>query len=211
MGSLLCRGFCSAGNDGGDVMAAVKITCGHCGKRSEKRACDVARARKAGLNIYCNRRCAGLARRCGKTKAQRAVEKAAYDRKYRAKNLAAIKAKKSIYFKKTYDPVAAAVVRKRNMPRHIAYCRRPEYRAWKTVYDKQHRAKKFFGAFAEVAMLTNDLNRAIKERMTNAEIRWQNKTANKTQFRDWESKGEKRTDARPRQRAGSDDHRASHG
>ena len=176
----------------------VPITCAHCGKRSNKRRCDVLRAREAGLNIYCNRRCSGLGRRCGKTKAQRVKEKAKYDADYRAKNRAMLKAKKAAYFQRTYDPVAAAVERKKNMPRHIEYCRRPEYRAWKTIYDRQHLAKKKYGPFAEVAMLTHDLNHEIKQRMTNAEIKWKNETANKAQFRDREGQGEKRTDPRPR-------------
>lgn len=179
-------------------MKYATIKCGYCEKRAKRLARDVQRARKVGLNIYCNRRCAGMGRRCGKTKAQRVAEKAAYDLEYRAKNLASISAKKAAYFKRTYDPVAAAVDRKKRMPRHVEYCRRPEYRAKKTIYDKQHRATKFFGPFAEVAMLTNDLNREIKERASNYEIRRQNETGNKTQNRDRESKGEKRTDPRPR-------------
>ncbi len=192
-------------------MKLATITCHHCRKRAKRRAIDVARARKAGLNIYCNRRCAGLGRRCGKTKAQRVKEKAVYDAQYREKNRAMLKAKKAAYFQKTYDPVAAAVVRKRNMPRHVAYCRRPEYRKKKSIYDKQHRAKKFFGAFAEVAMLTSDLTHEIKQRMSRHEIKYQNGCTNKTQRRDRQAKGEKRNRARPRQRAGSDDHRAAHG
>lgn len=137
-------------------------------------------------------------RRCGKTKAEKRAEKAIYDKEYRETNLATIKAKKAAWFKRNYDPVAAAVERKKHMPRHVEYCRRPEYRAKKTIYDKHYRAEKYFGPFAEVAMLTTDLNREIKQRMTNAEIKWKNKTANKAQFRDRESQGEKRTDPRPR-------------
>jgi len=181
-------------------MATIK--CAHCGKRAKRRAIDVTRAASAGLNIYCNRRCAGLGRRCGKTKAQKVAEKAAYDRDYRKKNIIMLKAKKADYFKRTYDPVAAAVERKKHMARHVEYCRRPEYRAKKSVYDRQHRAEKFFGPFAEVAMLTTDLNREIKGRMSNYEIRRQNETGNKAQERDRQAQGQKRddTDRRPRDR-----------
>lgn len=185
----------------------VAIKCGHCGKRSKRRACDVARARKARLNIYCNRRCAGLGRRSGKAKSQRVKEKAAYDADYRKKNRAMLKAKKAEYFQRTYDSVAAAVERKKRMPRHVEYCRQPKYRAWKQKYDRKHRAEKFFGPFAEIAMLTQDLNLEIKRRMTNAEIKWENKTANKTQFR----KRACQEESRGRPRAGSDGHRAAHG
>lgn len=178
----------------------MRIVCRNCGKKPDKPNGAVMRAKKIGAPLYCNRKCAGLGRRCGKSKAQRVAEKAAYDQIYREKNLARITAEKAVYFKRTYDPVAAAIERKKHMPRHIEYCRRPEYRAWKTEYDKQHRAKKNFGPFAEIALLTNDLNREIKERMTNAEIRWKNQTANKAQFRDREGEGQKRTDPRPRVR-----------
>jgi hypothetical protein len=187
----------------------VCIICAHCGRRRNKPSGAVTRSRKIGAPLYCNRRCAGLGHRCGKTKAQRVKEKAAYDAEYRETNLDMLKSKKADYFKRTYDPVAAAVERKKHMARHVEYCRQPEYRAKKTIYDKQHRAKKQFGPFAEVAMLTIDLNRAIKERTSNYEIRQQNKTRNKKQTRAREEQEESR--GRPRQRGGSDDHRASHG
>ncbi len=41
---------------------------------------------------------------------------------YRRKNRAALKAKKAERHKRTYDPVKAAVVRKKRMPRHVEYC-----------------------------------------------------------------------------------------
>ena len=75
-------------------------------------------------------------------------EKAAYDREYRKKNLAWIKAKKADYFQRTYDPVKAAKERKKRMPEHVEYCRQPKYRAYKRKYDRKRRASKF-GEFAE--------------------------------------------------------------
>lgn len=189
----------------------MRIVCRHCKKAVDKPAGAVTRARAIGAPLYCGRRCAGLARRTHKTKAQKRAEKAAYDRIYRAKNLASIKAKKAAHFKRTYDPVAAAVERKKNMPRHVAYCRRPEYRAKKSIYDKQHRAKKWFGPFAEVAILTTDLNREIKERASNYEIRRQNKTGNKAQERDRQAEGQKRDDTDRRQRDRRHGHSAAVG
>lgn len=174
-------------------MALRSFKCAHCGKRRKKEAGSINR----GLRLFCDRRCAGLGRRKHKPKAQKVAEKAAYDRAYREKNLASIAAKKAAHFKRTYDPVAAAVERKKKMPRHVEYCRRPDYRAWKSEYDKQHRAKEY-GPFAEVALLTIDLNREIKTRMTNHEIKYQNQGTNKTQRREREAKQESR--GRPRQR-----------
>lgn len=178
----------------------MKFRCAYCKKWRDKPTGEVNRARLIGAPLYCDRKHAGLARRSNKTKTQKRAEKAAYDAVYREKNIEVITAKKAIHFQKTYDPVEAAKYRKKRMHLHIKYCQQPEYRLWKKGYDKQYKATKDYGPFAEVAILTTDLNRAIKERMTNHEIKWQNKTSNKTQFRDRESKGPKRADARPRHR-----------
>ena len=188
----------------------MKFRCAHCGKTADKAAGHVNRARERGLNLYCGRRCSGLGRRTGKTKAQRKEEKRLYDIEYRAKNLETIKVKKRAYFQRTYDRKAAAEYRKQRMHLHVEYCRRPEYKAWKREYDRKYRAKEF-GAFAEAYMLTIDLNRAIKGVMTNEQIKWENGTANKAQFRKREGKeGQERGRPRHRkQRAAS--HSATHG
>lgn len=161
----------------------MKITCPHCGKTTDKPPNAVNRAKRDGVRIFCSRRCSGLGRRKGKTKAQIVEEKRLYDAEYRRKNLAMIKAKKAAYFKATYDPAKARTERKKTMPRHVEYCRRPEYRQWKSKYDRQYRSKKDYGPFAEAAMLATDLNREIKGRMTTHEIKWENETSNKSQFR----------------------------
>lgn len=188
----------------------MKFTCAHCGKVADKRAGEVNRARAQGLRLFCDRRCAGLGRRKPrKPTAERKLEKRLYDIAYRAKNRETLKAKKHARHKRTYDPVKAAKVRKARLPYHVQYCRRPEYKRWKSGYDRRHRAKKFYGAFAEVAMLTCDLNREIKGRMTNHEIKWQNRTSNKTQFRRRADKAKERT--RPRFRDRRRDHPAAVG
>lgn len=179
-------------------MTRLKYHCAHCGKENDKSAGQVNRARAEGLNLYCNRECSGLGRRSGKTKAQRIEEKRLYDVEYRAKNLKKILADKKAYHKRTYDPAKAAEVRKRRMPYHVEYCRRPEYRAKKQVYDRKRRDAEY-GEFAEVARLTIDLNREIKGRMTNAEIKWENGSANKSQFRKRAGNPEKER-SRPRGR-----------
>lgn len=168
----------------------MKFPCAHCGKTAEKPAGHVNRSRAAGLRLFCDRRCAGLAHRRHKTKAQRIEEKRLYDLAYRAKNLAKIKAKKAAYFKRTYDPAKAAVERKKRMPKHVEYCRRPEYKAWKHKYDRRYRSKRLYGPFAEAAMLAVDLNREVKSRSSNYEIRQQNGTLNKTLNRRRETSAE---------------------
>lgn len=175
----------------------MKFRCAHCKKVNDKPAGQVNRARAEGLKLFCNRSCFGLSRRLYKTKAERVEEKRVYDQKYRAANLERIKAEKREYFKRTYDPVKAAVERKKRMPKHVEYCRRPEYRVKKAAYDQKRRDAEY-GEFAEVARITIDLNREIKGRMTNEEIKWENGTANKSQFR--KRGGEKEERSRPRNR-----------
>jgi hypothetical protein len=185
----------------------VKYRCAYCGKVADKFAGHVNRARERGLNLYCNRRCSGLGRRTGKTKAQRVEEKRLYDIEYRAKNLEIIKAKKKAWFQRTYDRKAAAEYRKQRMHLHVEYCRRPEYKAWKREYDRKHRAKEF-GDFAEAYMLTLDLNREIKERTSRHEVKYQNGATNKAQRRKRQAETEER--GRNSRRSGPG-HPAAHG
>lgn len=189
-------------------MMLASIICAHCHKPSLKERGDINRARKAGLALYCNRVCAGLARRDGKTKAQRVEEKRLYDIEYRRKNRAILKAKKAAAYQQNRDPEKERAYRKAHMGRHLEYCRRPEYRAYKKEYDKYYRAKEF-GPFAEAYMLTIDLNREIKGRMTNEQIAHANGTQNKTQRRR-RATAEEPQRSRPRCRARRPSHSAAH-
>lgn len=116
-------------------MSLITLNCTRCGKRARKLSGGVNRSRRLGLPLYCGRRCAGLARRKHKTKAQRIEEKRLYDIEYKKRNEAALKVKRAAYFQRTYDPVKAAIERKKRMPRHVEYCRQPWYREWKRQYD----------------------------------------------------------------------------
>src|SRR5438046_492055 len=103
----------------------MKYRCAHCGKEADKPADHVNRAREAGLNLYCNRRCSGLGRRKPrKTKAQKREEKRLYDIQYR-KNSPTLKARRRAFHLRTYDPVKAAKERKKRAPAHAEYCRQP--------------------------------------------------------------------------------------
>jgi len=157
----------------------VKVKCAHCGKTSDKPTSAVNRARKNGRPLYCNKRCAGLARCKHKTKAQKKEEKRLYDIEYRAKNRTKLKAKKAAYFQRTYDPKKAAVERKKRMSHHVEYCRRPEYRAWKKSYDRQYRAKKEYGDFWECHILAMEIRNEALSRASDYEIRLANETLNK--------------------------------
>lgn len=137
---------------------------------------------KGCTQAFCSRRCCTLSRRQYVPKAVRVAEKRLYDMAYRKKNREMLKEKKAAYFRRTYDPVKAAVERKKRMPLHVAYCRQPRYRAYKQAYDQKRRDSRY-GPFAEAARLAINLNREIKSRMTRHEIYAQNETLNKRQSR----------------------------
>jgi hypothetical protein len=160
----------------------IRYKCAHCGKPAAQPVGAVNRARKIGAKLFCGRKCSGLSHRKNKSKARKRQEKKLYDAAYRRKNRELLKAKKAEYFKRTYNPEAARIERKKRAKAHAEYCRRPEYRKWKREYDRRYRAAEY-GPFAEAYMLVIDLNREVKTRMSNYEIRKANKTGNKRQER----------------------------
>lgn len=164
-------------------MTLVRFKCAHCHRSALKRPCDIARAKAAGLNVYCDRVCAGFGRRKNKPDAEKKAEKAAYDAIYRARNLTKIKTGKRAHYLKTYDPLNAAKERKVRMPRHVEYCRQPKYKAYKQNYDQTYRAKKIYGPFAEAFLTLTQVNREVNTRMTDYEVRIANDTCGKTQKR----------------------------
>lgn len=160
----------------------MRFKCAHCGKEADKPAAHINRARKAGLRLFCGRRCFGLGRRKHKTKAQRVEEKRLYDAEYRRRNRAMLKAKKHSYFVQTYDPAKARVERKKRAKAHAEYCRRPEYKAYKHRYDAERYAAAF-GEFSEAYKALKALNETIEQKVTDYEIRLQNQTYGKAQRR----------------------------
>lgn len=156
------------------------IKCAHCSKRVTQPTSAIKRALRIGAKLYCDRVCAGLGRRTFKTKAQKVSEKRMYDMEYRRKNRKALKAKKRAYFERVYDPVKAAAVRKTRMHLHVAYCQDPAYRRWKRGYDREYRAQKLYGPFAESFLLLQKIEREVSTRMTRYEVYQANGTLNKT-------------------------------
>lgn len=159
------------------------MNCAHCGNPVNRPSGEINRALRLGNPIYCDRACAGLGRRKNYTEAEKKEIKRLYDIEYRDKNREARKAKAKEYFKRTYDPAKAAVERKKNMPRHIEYCRRPEYKVWKKNYDRLYRLRVRFGDFAEAAMLLQDIEQEVDSRSTFTERESIKGTLNKSQRR----------------------------
>jgi hypothetical protein len=153
--------------------------CGQCGKPAWQATGAVNRALQGGHGLYCNRTCAGLSRRTGKTAAQKKEEKRLYDQQYRITNLTEIKVRKRAYHKRTYDPAKAAKERKARMSRHVEYCRQPEYRAKKAQYDRRYNMERSYGPFWEAGRVLADLEREIRSLASDYEIRVQNDTLNK--------------------------------
>ena len=158
----------------------MQFTCAQCGSLTDRPAGHVNRARANGLNLYCSRACSGLGRRTVKTVEQRKAEKRAYDIEYRQREPEVRKALKAEYYQRTKDPVKEAETRKKRMHLHVEYCRRPEYRAQKKVYDRQYRAQKFYGDFADCFLLVMDIRDECLSRMTDYEIRLEKGTLNKS-------------------------------
>lgn len=140
-----------------------KPPCAYCGNPSPQSWSSINRALKGGKPIYCDRKCAGLGRRKGKTVEQKKEEKRLYDMKRREELADRIKAEKAAYHRRTYDPAKAAETRKDRMPYHVEYCRRPEYRAWKRDYDKHYLARKHYGEFGEAALILREIENAVGE------------------------------------------------
>jgi hypothetical protein len=157
----------------------INCVCPHCGAGFAATVSSVNRANRRGAPKFCGKACAGLSRRSQKTDAEKREAKAGYDAKRRADFADRIKAEKAEYYRRTKDPVKEAAVRKMRMPKHVEYCRRPEYRARKQEYDQEHRAKKLHGDLWEAAILTLKIRRACLELFDDTEIRRQKCTLNK--------------------------------
>lgn len=164
-------------------MSVIQIECAYCGNLVFKQAGGINRSRRIGAPVFCDRLCFGLARRSNKTGEQRRAEKAAYDARRRASLAEEIKAAKRAYHKRTYDPAKAAIVRKGRMTYHVEYCRRSEYRAYKKTYDRQYRAKKYYGDFAECFLLVMDIRDECLRQQSDYEIRMAKGTFGKSQQR----------------------------
>lgn len=155
------------------------MECPVCSVKLNKLAGEINRAKKKGLKLYCGRKCSGIGRRVKKTKKQKIKEKSEYDRLYRENNKEILAQKKIEYFKKTYDPKKAAIERKKNMKRHVNYCRRREYREWKKQYDQKFRAQKIYGPLWESFILLMNIEEEVLSRASKYDIYQLNGTLNK--------------------------------
>ncbi len=144
----------------------MTITCAFCGTQSDKDASAVNRAMRIGAALFCNRICAGMQRRKGKTREQCVAEKAEYDRQYRAAS-PTLKTRRHAHHLRTYDPEKARKRRQTIRDWHRAYAAeyrsRVEWKAHKVEYDLRRRAADY-ADFAEAWRLLIDLEKEIRAR-----------------------------------------------
>ncbi len=157
-------------------------SCAYCGKQFEKSAGHLNRAISQGLNVYCDKKCAGLGRRTNETTEEKKVYKQWYDLFIRASRtedewiLVRLQALVLFHLDYRANPEKYREKRQRKMAAHIEYCRQPEYKKYKKGYDEQYRAKKDYGDFWECAIILKNLDKEIDYR----ESKRQNKIYNKS-------------------------------
>lgn len=168
-------------------MSLIEVSCAHCGSTVLKEAGLVNRASKRGMRVFCGRECSGLGRRLVNppSAAERKAAKADYDKKRREVLGEQLRAKKRAAYiaslERDEQKVRAAQKANRDARKqsHAEYCRRPEYRKWKSEYDKKYLARKQYGSFGEAAIILNKLISEINSRVSRTEIYRQNGTLNK--------------------------------
>lgn len=163
----------------------MRLKCNYCGKTFNVKENNIGQRRKSirlGLPIYCNKICAGLARRTNETIEEKKANKQWYDLFIREsmtddeRNLKTLQALVLFHMDYAANPDKYRQERQRKMPAHVEYCRQPEYKKYKKRYDEQYRAKKNFGEYWECAIILKNLDNEIDYR----ESKRQNKIYNKS-------------------------------
>lgn len=152
----------------------MKLICPQCSIEFECGTGRFNRARKIDAPLYCGLVCSRLARRNKNppTPEEKIAAKAEYDRNRRAKMGDELRAKRMAAYYANHERNLALQkeARKRRMPYHIEYCRRPEYRAKKHEYDIA-KACEEYGEWAETWRLLLELEKEIRSQATAYERR----------------------------------------
>lgn len=164
-------------------MAGFSFKCAWCGKRC------VVHTRTRGT--YCGRKHFGLARRKNRTIWEKKEIKRLYDIDFRRKNRARLKREKAAYHARVHKRVAAKMKKVRQTPEYKRRMRAYLEKYWdhpvrletKADYDRRWRARRDYGKLWELKYLTVLINKEVKARMTNYELRLQNGTLNKAMNR----------------------------
>jgi hypothetical protein len=144
----------------------IKVKCAQCKKSFLKGMGEYNRARKIDSPLYCSKKCFGIARRKNKSDEEKKRSKSEYDKKRRTEKAKELRAQKKAAYA-LWGPQhreEEREKRKKNMPKHIEYCRQPEYKEWKKKYDRKVRVAQY-GEFAESYELLEELVKEIKRQM----------------------------------------------
>ena len=149
--------------------------CAFCGAPVQQKVGSINRALKERKPLYCDRVCAGLARRNGLSPPERVAAKAAYDaaRRDRLGEVLLEKKRAAYYVDHQLSLERSAAQRKKPQRRryHNEYCRTPDYRATKHDYDVRRYATQAFGEeFAEAALALRSLQLDVDTRITRTEV-----------------------------------------
>ncbi len=150
------------------MSTATRVQCGYCGAVVQQSQGSINRAIRQGKPLYCDRTCAGKARRVALSEKKKA--KSAYDAQRRIELAAQISAQKAEHYRRTRNPARERERRQANMGRHVEYCRQPDYVAYKAEYDRERRAEEY-GDFGDAYLLLLDLEREIRSRASSYERR----------------------------------------
>jgi len=158
----------------------VDCICPICNEPFKKSLGHYNRAMKNGLRVFCDKDCAGIARR--KSVEEKKKVKAAYDKKIY--NTPERQAARKRYFQNSYkrNPEKYKAIRRAKYPKHLEYLRRPEYKKYKKEYDVKYLAKKDFGIYWESAILLKELEDHLLKIRPDG-IKFQMGITNKTQKR----------------------------
>lgn len=163
----------------------MKVKCHFCGKRLDISVGQYNyRVLKHGLNVYCNKKCAGLGRRVNRTDEENRMIKYFYDAFRYLIEADRLKKQRAEYFKRDYaaNPEKYRKERQRRMKAHVQYCRQPSYRKKKKVYDQQRVAKKNYGEFWEAAIALRELGAIVDNRKAKQDQKTINKTQNRKRY-----------------------------
>lgn len=163
----------------------MKCKCHYCGKQIEISIGQYNyRVLKHGLNVYCDRKCAGLGRRVNRTKEEQDLIQYFYWTFRQLSDPDRFKKQRAEYFKKDYaaKPEKYRKERQRRMKDHVEYCRQPKYREKKKVYDEQRVAKANYGEYWEAAIALHKLADIVDNRRAKQEQKTINKTQNRKRY-----------------------------
>lgn len=139
----------------------VVAVCQSCGDVVLQSQGSIRRAIRENKPLYCDRVCAGAARRVPPERKKET--KRIYDARRQVELAIEISAANAARYQRTRDPKKERERRRTNMPRHVEYCRQPEYRKYKADYDREYRSREY-GEYAEAYLLLLDLEREIRSR-----------------------------------------------